>query len=162
VTQQNWLWLGNNAPCQTHQNALSATRRALSAKKLTQQKLRNDDSFRAPLSLPRALGLGARPRVRPMARGVPWVTRWVHWVQSGAEAAYYIYWWTYLYSAYEFRSVTKRFGRQINEFSKTVATEIVIFSDNTEQRVEIGNMHLIYLLADFTCNCNTPYALQDT
>ena len=27
---------------------------------------------------------------------------------------------TYLYSAYKFKRVTKRFGRQINEFSETV------------------------------------------
>ena len=42
--------------------ASSATRRALSAKEADSAKLGNDDSFRAPLGLPQALWIGARPR----------------------------------------------------------------------------------------------------
>jgi len=78
-THVNKSKISNNAQSAKHKtDSLSATRRALSAKKVTQQKLGNDDSFRAPLGLPRALGLGARPRVRPRARGGSWVTRWGH------------------------------------------------------------------------------------
>ena len=86
-------WI-NLKPAITHNQqirASSAKSDSLSAKEADSAKLGNDDSFRAPLGLPQALGLGARPRVRPRAKGGSWVTRWVHWVQKAPECLNYYY-----------------------------------------------------------------------